>query len=189
MGASKTPVPLLDKLLPSLSILGLVVGIAAILIAFSTTGSPKIAYIKSDELLQKYQGMIDAKAKFEDKAKDWQANTDTLKAEFEASLKAYEKATATLSPNERAAKEKELRAKQEEYGKYSQAINQQAEQEDKKLTEGVLAQVNAYLKVYGQKHGYDIILGANGGTVVHGSDTYDITDEVLVELNKQYAGN
>ncbi len=169
--------------------------IAAVVISLSALGyslakTPKIAFIRSDELLNKYKGMQEAKAKFEEKAKGWQATSDTLKSSFEAALKTYEKASATMSASARVQKEQELRSRQEEYGRYAQALNQQAEQEDKKLTENVLAQVNAFLKVYGEKHGYDVIFGANGGgSIVHGRDVYDITDEVLIELNLQYEGN
>lgn len=176
------------RLLIFFSIAALLISVGAL--GYSIVKIPKVAFIDSDKLLDKYKGMQDARSKFEEKAKVWKSNTDTLKVEFEAALKTYERDRVAMSKAAQIQKEKELRSKQEEIGRYSQAVSQQAEQEDKKLTESVLAHVNSFLKVYGEKHGYNIIFGANGaGSVLYGSDLFDITDEVLLELNGVYESN
>ncbi|MEM1323195.1 MAG: OmpH family outer membrane protein [Bacteroidota bacterium] len=149
----------------------------------------KIAYVRTDEILNKYQGMIEARSAFQVKAGDWQAKVDTLKAELEASVKDYEAVKVSLTSQTRAEREKSLQAQQDQLYRYSQAVSKKAEEEDHKLTEGVLSQINALLEVYGKEHGYSVIFGANGtGSIVYGNEAKDLTNEVLIELNRSYEG-
>jgi outer membrane protein len=53
----------------------------------------------------------------------------------------------------------------------------------------VLNQVNSYVKEYAKKHNYDIVYGTTmDGNILYGKEQYDITDDVLEYLNKQYRG-
>lgn len=174
----------ISLLLSALSLFGILA-----LLAFQFSSEPKMAYIQSDILLDKYKGMVEAREGFKVKADSWQANIDTLKVEFETSMKAFEKELASLNKAERAKKEQALRKKQEDLMRYTDAISKQAEQEDQKITQGVLTQVNSFIEVYGKNEGYDVIFGANGsGNIVYGTETIDITNEVLMALNKDYEG-
>ena len=133
--------------------------------------------------------MQEAKTAFQIKANAWQDNIDTLKLELENAIKSYESERMKLGEKARQEKEASLRKEQEELAQYTQTLNKQAEQEDKKLTESVVKQINAYMEEYGRKHGYTIILGANGnGSVVYGAETIDITEDLITSLNKSYEG-
>jgi outer membrane protein len=176
-------VSIISLIISTISLLGV---LTLILFSFST---PKIAYVETDKLLNEYQGMIEAKAAFQVKANQWQANIDTLKSELETAIKTYEAEKNALSQKIQQEREKELGLKQQQLAQYNQSISQQAEQEDEKLTEGVVTQVNAYIKEYGKDSGYKIILGANGsGSIVYGEDAMNITEDVLEGLNEEYDG-
>ncbi|MEM1320866.1 MAG: OmpH family outer membrane protein [Bacteroidota bacterium] len=149
----------------------------------------KIAYVRTDEILNKYQGMIAARSAFQVKADDWQARVDTLRTALEASVKDYEAVKISLTNKNRAVREQDLQSQQDQLYRYSQAVSKKAEEEDRKLTEGVLSQVNAFLEVYGKQHGYSVIFGANGaGNIVYGNEAKDLTNEILIELNRSYEG-
>ncbi len=151
--------------------------------------STKVAYVRTDEILNKYQGMAEARSAFQSKAGTWQSRVDTLKAELEVAVKNYEAVKVSLTNNKRSEREKNLQAQQEQLYRYTQAVSKKAEAEDQKLTEGVLTQINAFLEVYGKQHGYSIIFGANGGgNIVYGNEAKDLTNEVLIELNRSYEG-
>ncbi len=184
-GASMPPMVKLSMLLSVLAFLG-VMGT----MIYSMVGTKKIAYVRSDELLNKYQGMIQAREAFKVKADSWQVRIDTLKNDFEGAMKAYEAALPKLNTKERTEKESRLRKQQEDLVRYTEAISKQAEEEDAKMTQGVLNQVNSLIELYGKNHGYDIIFGANGsGNIVYGVEAVDITNEVLVALNRDYEGS
>ena len=40
--------------------------------------TPKIAYVRIGEVVNKYEGMLEAKNSYKDKMSSWQANVDTL---------------------------------------------------------------------------------------------------------------
>lgn len=174
-----------------LNILALVLSFAAILTSgYSIFKQPKVAYIDTNVLLEKYNGMKEARKAYQVKADKWQSNLDTLKVEVEQRIKAYEADKNKLSSKERKLTEELITTKRDQYLKYQKAIGQQAQQEDQKLTEGVLNQTNAYLIEYGKEKGYTILFGANGsGTIVYGTDAVNITEEVLEGLNKEYEGS
>jgi outer membrane protein len=164
------------------------IGVMTLLIIQLSTPK-KIAYIQTDELLAEYKGMIEAKQGYEVKAVSWQSNIDTLGKELENMIAVYEANKGSLSKSKLQEEQKQLQQKQKQLNDYRQSISQQAQQEDAKLTEGVLNQVNTYIEDYGKEKGYKIIFGANGsGNIVYGSDAIDITNEILKGLNKEYNG-
>ncbi len=129
-------------------------------------------YVNPNKLLQGYHGATTQHELFQAKAKAWQQRVDSLGTELQALSQAP---TAT-----RAAKEQQLL-------RYRDAVQQQAQQENQRLTQAVLAEINAYLKQYGKDHGYTFILGATeSGNIVYAAEGTDITADVLAGLNAQY---
>lgn len=149
----------------------------------------KLVYVNSAKLLNEYQGMVDARAAYQQKAAGWKANVDTLAKEVQQSIFTYEKESPKMSAKERQLSQELIRTKQNQLTQYQQALNTQAQQEDQKMTSAVVTQVNAYLKKYGEAKGYKIILAATDyGNLAYADEKLDITAEVLVGLNKEYVG-
>jgi len=131
-----------------------------------------VVYVNPNKLLQGYHGATAQHELFQAKTRDWQLRIDSLGTE----LQALGKAPAAT----RAAKEQQLL-------RYREAIEQQAQRENQRLTQAVLAEINAYLKQYGKQQGYTFILGATEtGNIVYAADEADITEAVLKGLNEQY---
>lgn len=147
----------------------------------------KTVYVDINKLMQDYKGMKAARAEYEEKAASWQANADTLIAQFQEELKTYEKERGNMSRKERELKEELLRNKQVQINQYQEAIQLKARDEDQALTQNVINAVNDYIKEYGKERGYKYILGATGqGNIVYANDAYDITEEVTEGLNKEW---
>ena len=60
--------------------------------------------------------------------------------------------------------------------------------EDNKLSAGVLNQVDANIKNYCEQKGYTLLLGASPGMILYAGETINITEDLLIELNKKYQG-
>ncbi len=151
--------------------------------------SPNIAFVKVDQLLESYQGMVEAKASFQVKLVSWQAKSDTLEQELKLAIKQFEEKKESLSKKQNNELSQSLQRRQQQVLNYQQAIREQAQKEDQKITEGVLAQVNAFLESYGQRNGYSLLLGANGnGSILYGNHAIDITEEVITALNQEHEG-
>lgn len=147
----------------------------------------KVVYVDNGVLMTKYEGMKDARKEYEKKAAVWQANADTLVSEWERELKAYEKERSGMSAKERELKEQLLSNKQQQIAQYREAVQMKAREEEQKMTQTVLNEVNDYLKDYGKKRGYTFILGATGvGNIVYANEARNITEEIVKGLNEQY---
>lgn len=170
--------------LTALNLCGLIV-----IAYFHFTDNQKVVYVDSGKLINEYQGMIDARQAYQQKAATWKANVDTLTAEVQNQILAYEKSSAKMSAKERELSQELIRSRQQQLYQYQEAMNNQAQNEDSKMTADVLAQINAYVKQYGESHGYKIILAATSyGNLAYADPDLDITAEVLEGLNKQYQG-
>lgn len=148
---------------------------------------PKLAYVRSLELVYQYNGMKEAHESFMMKTKLWQMNIDTLQRRYENQQVKLKKIKKT--GNAKLIQEMELLVTRMEHDlkKYTLAIQDQIKDEEQQLTQAVLNQVNSSIEQYGKEHGYDMILGSEGtGTILYGSHAYDITEDILAILNKAY---
>jgi outer membrane protein len=149
----------------------------------------RIVYVDSLKLLSQYKGTLAAKAEYERKVAVWQSNIDTLTAELSNTILRFGKDKGKLSAREKTLTEELIASKQQQLDNYKSAISQNASKEDQEVTTKVYKEINDFLKEYGERHGYDYILGAtNMGNVVYAQKAANITDEVIKELNAQFQG-
>ena len=58
-----------------------------------------------------------------------------------------------------------------------------------RLTTQVVNQMNSHMIEHGKTNDFDLIIGVtDGGNLLYGKDQYDITAEVLNNMNSTYAG-
>jgi outer membrane protein len=145
----------------------------------------KIVYVDSIKLIANYNGAKALKIEFDAKAARWKSNLDTLASELEAELDKYEKINKTLSSKSRQEAANKLESMKQQYENYKQAVNDNARNEDQRITTQVLKEITAAVKKYGDRKGYAIIMGATtAGNIVYADPVSDVTDEVLSELNQ-----
>jgi outer membrane protein len=153
------------------------------------SNSQEIVYVDSSKLLNGYQGMLDARKAYQQKALVWQANIDTLVNEIQNDLKKFEKEMPRMTVKERDLTRQLLQNKQQQLADYQKATQENAANEDGKMTKQVIDEVNQYIKGYGKKKGLKIILAATDyGNIAYAEEGIDITDEILEGLNKKYKG-
>lgn len=148
---------------------------------------PKIAYVKTLELVYSYNGMRQAHTEYKTQLDEWQKNVDTLQSQYRLKVTQYRSDSSKLSPQQRTEALTEIRRLETNLDGYTNAVQKEAAGQEKKLTQEVLNQVNSFVQDYAKKKGYDIVLGAEGnGNVLYGTKAYDITADVLAALNKGY---
>jgi outer membrane protein len=147
----------------------------------------KIAYVDSARILNEYKGSAEAKKAFQSKSKVWQANIDTLTNGVKSAIQKYEKSIATMTPKEQDLNKQLIQSKQKQLSDYQHAIQENAKEEDGKLTQSIVSQINSYLLKYGKNHNYKMILIANqSGTIAYAREGLDITTTVIEDLNNEY---
>lgn len=142
--------------------------------AFSYFREPRLAYVRSEVLVNEFVGMQEARQRFQEKQREWQVQLDTLRAD-------YQRAEAAGGSSE------ELRRLAGNLQQYSNRVGQLAEEEDDRMTQAVLNQINAFVETYGEEKGYDLIVGTTqSGNLLYGRERLDITDELLEALNGDF---
>lgn len=176
----------------AVGVVALIVGLlgcalGAVALYLTIAHSPRIGYVKSDELIYGYEGMKDAQARFQKQQQVWQANIDTLRLDFQRAVNQYNNEFSKLPVPTRTQREQQLRTQEEQLMRYEQALRDKARDEDQKMTDGVLQQLNGYAKEYGEHHGFDVVFGTTqDGGILYGGVSMDITKDVLQYLNDRY---
>ncbi len=174
---------ILIYILVAVAVLGLGISI------YNLFHTPKIVYIRSYDLVDKYQGTKEARQKFDAKKNTWQSNIDTLSYTLKSTIEKYNAERTRMSVAERIDMEKYLDSKDKELTNYIQSVEAKAHEEEEQMMQAILNQVNSYVEKYGQDNRYDVILGTStSGNVMFGNKELDVTDDVLTGLNKSYQG-
>ena len=151
------------------------------------TDSFKTAYINTSELIEKYE-------KFKDEDEKFKVKSQEMGRPLEAKVKAFQNEAQNFQQNAQAkgpqwAQQKgaELQQREQQLGMEQNALLQQLQQEGAVLKDTLISEVKKFIKDYGKKKGYDYIYGTgDAATVLYAKDGYDITKEVLKELNDTY---
>ncbi|HYH55537.1 MAG TPA: OmpH family outer membrane protein [Anseongella sp.] len=170
-------------------LISIVLSLGALFYAYrANQQAPKIGYVNSARLVGEYQGTKAVQETFKQKSGAWQSNIDTLQQEFDRQQQQFARDRAGMSAKESSLAEQLLGSKQQQLAQYQQAIAQKAQEEDDKLKQQIFTEIDAYVKHYGEEHGYAYILGAtNAGNIVYARKTTDLTEEILQGLNAGYA--
>lgn len=151
--------------------------------------SPSIVYIRSQDLIEKYRGTIEARAEFEKRKTQMLANVDSLRQDYQRAGTQYMGQAAGMSAAGRAEREQQLGQQQQQLMQYENAIGEKINEEDQKMTQQVLNQINSFVEMYALREGHDYVMGTTlSGNLLFGNKALDVTDAVLKELNEQYKG-
>lgn len=152
-----------------------------------TASGFKTAYVDTGKLTEKSDELKDwedrAKIKEDELGRELQKDAEQLRldmtaAQSEARTKGPE--WAQLKGQQLQKREQELRVKQ-------QTFQDEFGKEFGVRRDTIVSQLRKYIKEYGKKKGYDYIYGTgDAATVLYAKDSYDITDEVLKEINDTY---
>jgi len=165
------------------------IGIILVLtISLVSCTQTKIAYVDVEEIMKEYKGTKDVEAEMKVKSDKLKAELDSLVAGWETKAREYQQKAQSMSAKNRASREQILMQEQQAIGQRQQAIQQQVQAEGQESLKTLSKEVNDFVKNYAKEKGYNFVLGTTGdsGTVMYGEEKADITDDVLVQLNKSY---
>mgnify|MGYP003517659743 FL=1 len=169
----------------------LILGVALSILACNKneekSDNVKTAYIDTSELIEKYE-------KFKDEDDKFKVKSQELGRPLEAKVKAFQNEAQSFQQNAQAkgpqwAQQKgaELQQREQQLGVEQNALLQQLQQEGAVLKDTLINEVKQFIKTYGKKKGYDYVYGTgDAATILYAKDQYDITKDVLKELNDSY---
>lgn len=158
-----------------------------ILTGVSITQKPKIAFVRSQDLVYSYLGMKEVQNNFETQKQLWQHTMDTIRTDYKEALKLYHVEARQLSLEEKKERQTYLQRLEQNMIQYAEVVQKTSKKEEERMLEGVLNQVNSFVQEYGKRKGYDVIFGTTlSGNILYGKEVIDITNELVAELNQTY---
>jgi outer membrane protein len=153
----------------------------------TTSINSNIAYINSDTVLKYYdylkvnKGQLEAKTKQMDQ--DYQNRANGLRNE----IAAYQRNVNSMTLGQVKATEEDLGKKQQNLQLYQQTLSQQLMEEESKLNKALYDRITAFLKIYGEEKGLQVVLKYDPTSdVLYGNNALDITKDVIAGLNANY---
>jgi|SRR5690554_580593 len=147
----------------------------------------KTAYIDTERLVKDYQQFKDFESKFK-------SMSDRMQEELERDAKRFQRDVMDLQQNAQSKgmewaqnRQAELERRQMTLAEKEQNFMRKFQEESAVERDSMVSQLKDFIKDYGKNNGFDYIFGTGDiASVLYAKDTYDLTEEILNLLNKQY---
>lgn len=154
-----------------------------------TSDSPglKIAYVNGDSILFNFNEFRAESEAMDEKQRKAEEDLQKKGAALEREFMTYQQQAqkGTMTGKEMEAREKYLTNKQEALMADRDKAAKEIMEETSKINERLQKVLQDRLKEIKEKEGYDFILSyVAGGPILIADEKYDITERVLIELNK-----
>lgn len=167
-----------------LSILLSLVLFVAMLLCYHLFFTKKMGYVKTGELLEKYEGMKSANTRFMEEVRIVQSNVDTLRARLDL-LKSRE---SLIADGEKKQWAMEVGSRENELEQYSRSADEQLKNRQVQLTEKVIMDINKAIQDYGKANNYAFVFGTtSNGNLIYAEEGDDLTETILKKLNTEFA--
>ena len=147
----------------------------------------KTAYVDTSKLLEEYTEAKDIETKYK-------AKSDVMGKELEAEVAKFKVEASSFQKNAQAngqawaqANGERLQKKEQELRYAQDSMVQQLQQESGAEMDSLVKNVKKFIKDYGKEKGYDYIYGTGEAvSILYAKEQYDITKEIVKQLNNQY---
>jgi outer membrane protein len=166
----------------------LVIGSIGAVVGF---GQAKLAYVKSQSVLDTYPPYQDAQKKLEAEDGQWRQEIQKMSEQLKQLQDQLEQQSLLLSEAKKKEKAQELQNlamkaqqyQQEKWGQDGEFFKRQSE-----LLKPIFDQVNVIINKIGQEGSYDFIFDITtaNSNILYAPTKYDLTDQVIARLAKEY---
>ncbi len=154
----------------------------------NVSSSFKIAYVKADSVILNYELAQDLHDEFTKKQESYNSEFGTKRQSFEREASAFQEKLQRggFLTEQRAIQERDrLVGKEQEILQLDQELSGKLAELQAANNKQILDSLLNYLEEYNKNKKYDYIL--NGGEILVGNESHNITAEVLKALNERYS--
>ena len=150
----------------------------------SASGPVKIAFISSQEILQKTPGYAVAESTYRKELQTAQTEVQRLQQQLDSSVQVFDQQSFVLSPAARSAKQKDLQAMQQRVEQRSTELQDRLRQREQELLGPLRARITSVIQGIRAEMNYSLIFDADaaGGFVAAADPALNITARVLQRL-------
>lgn len=150
--------------------------------------SDKIVFINYDSLVENYEFFKKIQKDIETKLRNSEAELLQKQKKLEEDYQFYMQNQAMMTEQHRVSKEQQLKADNDKLIAMQQQKSLQLANQEQELNEKLLNNLYGYFNKLAKQNNFAYILTYKKGMpgVVYGTDSLDITKEVIQGLNKEY---
>lgn len=149
-----------------------------------------IAYVNNEILMEQYDMAIQMREDFENEQRELEADLERRQRTFQNDVERFQQQVqaGTVGMEEAQMMEQELMQRQQDLMQLNETYMDRLARKEMELNEELLEKISDFLERYNQDKAYDFILGySRGGGILFADQAYDVTAEVLQQLNDEYA--
>ena len=148
----------------------------------------KIAYVEIDSIMTQYKFCVEKKAELEKKGQNIDNTLTSKQKNLEAAAQKFQQDIQANKYNQQPAQN--VKAGLKKQGQDLQALQQRLTadfaEEQAKFNEALGDSVHNFIARYNKEKGYSFIFSKSGDNLLYAGQAYNITDEVIKGLNKEY---
>lgn len=168
--------------------LGVIAALAVTLVATSSRGQDiKLGYIDSQRIFLEYKETQEAERQYKKEVDTWKAQAATMEQEIVKLQDELRAQSLMLSEEKQREKKLEYDKKVEEYQRFMADTfgdEGRAARRNKELTQPIVDKITKILEKMAETEGYSMVFDISNANIVYANKSFDLTDMVLVELNR-----
>ncbi len=146
----------------------------------------KIGYVDNIRLMDGYKEKVAVEARFNAQKETFNKKRDSVSQVFQMEAQAMEAQSKGMSQQKAQEAYAMLQQKGQRMGQELQQAEQLMQMQGQAEMDSVIQKVKKEIIAFGKAKGYTYILGGGeGGSVLYGVESKDVTDEILAMLNSE----
>lgn len=167
--------------------LGMAVALSLLFTASLDAQVTRIGYIHVQEVMAQYPPAQAAFDQLEGAGDRWTGELQRLRDALGQAAAEYEQQQMSMTPEARAARERELAAQQTAIFNREQQIRDEAEQLQGDLLQPIMDEITAVIEEIRVEAGYALILDAGSNAILAADESLNLTQEVITRLEEKGA--
>jgi outer membrane protein len=147
----------------------------------------KFGYIDSQKIFLEYKETQEAERLYKQEVDAWKAQAAGMEQDIVKLQDELRAQSLMLSEEKQREKKLEYDKKLEDYQRFMADVfgeEGRAAKRNKELTQPIVDKINRILETMAEAEGYTMVFDIANANIVYADKTLDLTDRVLVELNK-----
>jgi outer membrane protein len=162
-------------------------GVAAQQPQAAATGG-RVAFVNAGQILRQMPGYARAESLWTREAKTAEQEAQKLRAPFDSAVAAFQQSSAMMTPTNRTARERQLRAQQDSLQQRLQALEQRVDAKERELLTPMQQRLSAVIEGIRAESNFWFVIDlgnqASSAVIVSYDKSLDITDRVLRRLQQ-----
>jgi len=153
-----------------------------------TPAGARVAFVNAGQILRQMPGYARAESLWTREAKTAEQEAQKLRAPFDSAVAAFQQSSSMMTPSNRTARERALRAQQDSLQQRLQALEQRVDAKERELLTPMQQRLSAVIEGIRAESNFWFVIDlgnqASAAVIVSYDKALDITDRVLRRLQQ-----